>query len=106
MTAMTDIEISKALSLAIGWDDRDVLIYKGALMLRGTGKANWYWREFDYRDWNVIGPIADKQKAGLNWVESSHRAINGCWAATCDGRICYADTPQKAIALAVIGAAK
>jgi len=56
------------------------------------------WRIFDYRDWNVIGPIAEKydhfprKSETLGWW-LPHSHVGG-----------FHDTPQKAIALAVIGA--
>ena len=96
---MTDLEISKALALAIGWKEE---------CLRATDKGNLYayrawWREFSYLDWNVIGPIAERYdafpiklldcKTPDKW-EAYAYAIFGEWER--------ADTPQKAIALAVI----
>ena len=80
---MNDLEISKALALAIGW----------------TGGA---WKMFDYRDWNVIGPIAERFDAFPKKLAS----MEGWWADVFGKDARFADTPQKAIALAVIGAKK
>jgi len=91
---MTDIEIDKALALAIGYKLFDVkfhhdmwavLVYKGS------------WRVFSHCDWNVIGPIAErydcfpKKDCRGDWVNSRYQ---------------HTTTPQRAIALAVIGAKK
>jgi hypothetical protein len=58
-------------------------------------------RIFDYRDWNVIGPIAERYDCfpiHLRDVWNSRFMWRGTGV--------IADTPQKAIALAVIGAKK
>ena len=96
---MTDLEISKALALAIGWPASKIHTH-----LYGTGYAvsiiqpdmEAVLRIFDYRDWNVIGPIAERYDCFpyQNYEEQ--------WATGWGDAV--ADTPQKAIALAVIGA--
>ena len=91
---MTDLEISKALALAIGWTtvvkrNEDVLV-----------EYTPHWRIFDYRDWLVIGPIAEKYKCFPEFYNDGWYA----WVGSDKGLL--ADTPQKAIALAVIGAKK
>ena len=92
---MTEIEISKALALAIGW--KRMLPNPEADGLKQcwvwTGHS---WRIFDYRDWNVIGPIAARYRMFPQPYMSKWN-VRG-WSDT------IADTPQKAIALAVIGA--
>ena len=99
---MTDLEISKALALAIGWKPDDVQAYKYADRLEvwwfNDEDYDYDWRIFDYRDWNVIGPIAEKfdcfpyrnfrEQWTTDWTEGGYAA------------------PQKAIAMAVIGAKK
>lgn len=99
---MTDLEISKALALAIGWPAPKIHTH-----LYGTGYAvsiiqpdmEAVLRIFDYRDWNVIGPIAEKYNCFPT------KMGYGLWdASIAFGTIYGADTPQKAIALAVIGA--
>ena len=101
---MTDLEISKALALAIGWPASKIHTH-----LYGTGYAvsiiqpdmEAVLRIFDYRDWNVIGPIAEKYNCFPT------KMGYGLWdASIAFGTIYGADTPQKAIALAVIGAKK
>ena len=93
---MTDIEINIALALAIGYKDTNLADNNFILYV-------WHgsWKKFDYRDWNVIGPIAERYdcfplKAGDSWL--SRYLWRGCGV--------QANTPQKAIALAVIGAKK
>ena len=104
---MTDLEISKALALAIGYAPEET--HKGNsgdcyVIMWNAVRTFMYYRKFDYRDWNVIGPIAEKFDCfpckvdhGKQWEAYSPELghMNG-----------YADTPQKAIALAVIGANK
>ena len=109
MTQLSDLEISKALALAIGWPD--VFFSEGKCVVDTEDKAitlklRGYWmiglRIFDYRDWAVIGPIAEKfdcfptQGVWGEWHSSYHQ---------CAGSV-QAVTPQKAIAMAVIGAKK
>ena len=91
---MTDLEISKALALAIGWES-DLVVDKGTRIVCHISFLQA--REFDYRDWNIIGPIA----ARLNCFPVRYGQTWTAWdAATgCEAK---ADTPQKAIALAVI----
>ena len=98
---MTDIEIDKALALAIGW--KRILPNPEADGLKQcwvwTGGV---WRLFTHRDWNVIGPIAEKYNC------FPLRLRGGAWEAISRGKyklgFVKSDTPQKAIALAVIGA--
>lgn len=106
---MTDLEISKALALAIGWKEEqiDAGRYFGldrvVVCLRPRMYPNEYvGKYFDYRDWNVIGPIAEKYNCFPrknefgNWdVVGTDLMLDSVWNE---------DTPQKAIALAVIGA--
>lgn len=95
---MTDLEISKALALAIGWKETD-LIDKGTRLVCVTGFLQAC--HFDYRDWNVIGPIAERYKA------FPRAALKNAWCSIIPLECpVYADTPQKAIALAVIAGAK
>ena len=102
---MTDIEISKALALAIGYLPVDVRIYStidDMPLVRRQAGAFPTWRIFDYKDWNVIGPIAEKYNA------FPIMPINGTWSAPSpDGEwVDGIDTPQKATAMAIIGDAE
>ena len=98
---MTDIEISKALALAIGWPKHQVAFHDDMWEVMVQVEMNPFgWRVFDYRDWSVIAPIAERydcfphKSDALGWF-----IPHSFWKG-------YADTPQKAIALAVIGAKK
>ena len=88
---MTDFEIDKALALAIGWKAQDIDSYEDV--------AVWWcdtkWRVFSHRDWNVIGPIAERYDC-FPWKD-----CRGDWV---NKRYQHTTTPQRAIALAVIGA--
>ena len=98
---MTDLEISTALALAIGWEPTQMLIIAGKRYVASypNGIEEGYnWTEFDYRNWAVIGPIAEKYKMFPQPYMNKWN-VRG-WSDT------IADTPQKAIALAVIGATK
>jgi len=98
---MTDLEISKALALAIGWD-RDRMALNTGVVRCYYPKATAFsssWRIFDYRDWNVIGPIAKEHDA------FPYQTRDGAWTVGWTTGPAYI-TPQKAIALAVIGANK
>ena len=102
---MTDNEISKALALAIGWDNVkvDALGHVWVSM-----KKVWGARPFDYRDWNVAGPIAEKYDM-FPLKEVDHNGYFKCWVVYWSDNLAHkqeADTPQRAIALAVIGANK
>lgn len=97
---MTDLEISKALALAIGWPAEDITdnFDPPQVFTPLVG-----WRTFDYRDWNVIGPIA----ARYDCFPLIATGTLGRWWSRINGGVNhYADTPQKAIAMAVIGTVK
>lgn len=103
MNNMTDLEISKALALAIGWKENQIRNGVGANG-RPLIQASpvHFARPFDYRDWAVAGPIAAKydcfpsQGIWGEWHSSYHQRAGAV----------QADTPQKAIALAVIESTK
>ena len=101
---MTDIEIDKALALVIGWRE-DQIVVGGALFIEfNVNDFGYEFRSFSHRDWNVIGPIAEKYNAFP--TQSAKEAWSACVG---DGNDLWVDdihTPQKAIALAVIGAKK
>lgn len=101
---MTDLEISKALALAIGWKPTDLMQYEYKTILEVWWVDGWDadWRAFDYRDWNVIGPIAERYDC---FPIKAKAPTDDEWL-TAVGKVIYTDTPQKAIALAVIGASK
>lgn len=101
---MTDLEISKALAIAVGWKSEQIKVLRGASIVcvnrDGVG-SDWAWPTFDYRDWNVISPIAEKYECFPIRTKTDEWFAN---IFDCNGF--YADTPQKAIALAVIAGAQ
>jgi hypothetical protein len=97
---MTDIEIDRALALAIGWKDEPNKMRVSNVF----GLQVWigYWANFRYRDWNVIGPVAERYEMFPYRLRITEE--RGWNVFTYKDNV--ADTPQKAIALAVIGAKK
>lgn len=105
---MTDIEIDRALALAIGWPSYCVVSHRTdgvqIWVQKESAPYDWDWRAFSHKDWNVIGPIAARygcfpMKAIGGWYSSN-------WFEDKEVAQMYADTPQRAIAMAVIQGAK
>ena len=116
---MTDIEISKALALAIGWteDRRDEngcldpdVITEGALFGQEDGVFVWVdgsmWKRFDYRDPAVIWPIAERYNVFPYALRDRSGKFTGQWNVLVGGLESTADTPAKAVAMMVIQKAK
>lgn len=98
---MTDLEISKALALAIGWPRTSIAIHGDMWEVMVLVEPNPFgWRVFDYEDWNVIAPIAAK------YDMFPHKSDTQGWWFPHKHTTVFADTPQKAIALAVIQGAR
>lgn len=108
---MTDLEINKALALAIGWTenrrdengclDPDIAVFGDCPNKDDDEVKVWdgvRWRTFDYRDPTVIWPIAKR-------YYKFPRLCHGRWTAGVWITKGYA-TPEEAIAMAVIGGAK
>lgn len=93
---MTDLEISKRLAIAIGWP---MLFCTGGCVMVSCA-ANW--RVFDYTDWSVAGPIAEKYNA-FPYQHKVNGIPDGKWVVWPDT---LESTPQKAIAVSVINAMK
>ena len=100
---MNDLEISKALALAIGWEV--AVIFKDKCLVETHNNidrikfGNWWLkgrREFDYRDPTVIWPIAAKFDCFPAMFP------DGRWGAWNMGLDHFGETPEKAVALAVI----
>jgi hypothetical protein len=100
---MTDTEISKQLALAIGHRHFDVRIgVTGRVIVLDKTCPHYWWRIFDYRDWRVIAPIAER-------YDCFPERCCGEWSAmVATDHLTWieAETPQKAIALTIIGANK
>ena len=108
---MNDLEINKSLALAIGWgEDQIRLTYSYGVQVatpptkNSLSSAPW-WRTFDYRNWDVIGPIAENYNA-FPYQIINKAGPTGEWNAIARGEDNIADTPQKAIAIAVIHGVK
>ena len=114
MQLETDHEISLALALAIGWVEADTYPLPRELNpeLLLVMRDDRVWCVFDYRDWDVIGPIAERYFAfPAQYVDGNGRVV--AWEANMYSErtggshsLVKADNPQKAIALTVISAAR
>ena len=121
---MTDLEISKALAYVIGWRAPH-MSQDGDKLRCWRDERQWGWQVFDYRDWRVIGPIAERYAAFPSMIaDGNYRKHKAQGYATAKGWEVFitdyrkgteqnakwdhyvADTPQKVIAMAVIGAKK
>lgn len=104
---MNNVEINRGLALAIGYRPEDIWVHhSGAVEVTRRTKIEaghlvlTHW--FDYMDWRVIGPIAEKyklmpcadQRGGAWHVKSGYFLLAN---STC---------PRACIALAVIEAAE
>lgn len=99
---MTDREQLELAAKAAGWRDEPNKMRVSNVF----GLQVWigYWANFRHRDWNVIGPIGER----YNCFPVEIHVSSGQWFASVgmNGENSTADTPQRAIALAVIGAKK
>lgn len=83
---MTDLEISKSLALAIGWPQTYIargdtlVVYAGGLINKVKSGSRWLigYRIFDYRDWNVIGPIAERYNV-FPYMHKADGVPDGKW---------------------------
>ena len=99
---MTNNEMNIALAKAIGWQQVDIQQDPFGVYVRTRRTWGWQlreWSRFDYKDPTVIWPIAEKYdhfpfKTGID---------RGLWCTTFDGQ--SHETPELAVALAVIGGA-
>lgn len=108
---MTDLELDRALAVAIGYGD-DAVDPDVQEIFGGYGRTNWVevwhagmWLRFSHSDWRVIGPVAERYRMFPSW-----NVLYGQWTA-CKAvprgqltTVAFADTPQRAIALAVVEA--
>lgn len=106
---MTDIEISKALALAIGYLPEHVRVvdwgnggFVGSFITVMHGRI---WRTFDYRQPHTIFQIAERYNCFPSH-EFSFLRNELYWKACKGGYVATADTAAEAIALAVIRGAK
>lgn len=102
---MTDQEINKALALAIGYKPENVREhwnFISVLNKYGPHSSGLGWYVFDYRDYQTIGPIAERYDAFPGRWYGLGKKI-GWVSAWCDARY---EFPQLAIAMAVINRKK
>jgi hypothetical protein len=99
---MTDLEIDKALALAIGWEPEDIFAYCDCLEVSDPVQLEV--REFSHKDWATIGPIAERYDCFPFQIRS--KADFGKWNVISGENDIMAASPQRAIALAVIGSVK
>ena len=96
---MNELEINLALAKATGWDKKDMRVREGYLELNTLWHGYKTWMVFQYWRPTVIWPIAAKY--------DYFPARDGCgqWLS---GKYPYdvADTPELAVAMAVINGAK
>ena len=90
MTEQEHLEISRDLALAIGWKPEQIKDCKGYILVGGG--------LFDYRDEVIAFRVAERYNAWPTKFETR----SGYWAMVNDKDVQCADTPQLAIALAVI----
>lgn len=100
---MTDLEIDKALALAIGWEPEDIFAYCDCLEVSDPVQLEV--REFSHLDWATIGPIAERYDCFPFQIRSKEEDF-GKWNVVSGGNDIMATSPQRAIALAVIQGAK
>ena len=96
---MKDKELSRQLALAIGWDARDILVYHSIDRVSVRVRQHT-WRVFDYKDWGVVGPLVKHYDIMIYIILSPSKHAGKWNALTVRDHI--ADSPQQAIALAVI----
>ena len=100
---MNDLQINRALALAIGWRNQDVEMRWGHVYVFGGYRyvraGHGAWRIFDHTDPGVIWPIAER----YNCFPMRYHTAD--WGACLSGfPVAHADTAAKAVALAVIRA--
>ena len=105
MTDFDHADISRRLALAIGWPEHKLYSEgDGSFVSINTSDMPpiKIWRDFDYRDFSVIWPVAER----FNCFPY-HCGSPSLWfasAATMNRNLVRADTASLAVALAVINA--
>jgi hypothetical protein len=105
-TPITDFEISKRLALAIGWKLEQIRVLGMLVTLpeeRFPQCIKAPRRIFDYRDTDVIWPIAERHNSFPSQFIDGYS--KGKWMAYGQEHCVTADTAAMAVAMAVIGEA-
>lgn len=94
---MTNQEINRKLALAIGYHEEDISFssFTPTMFVLCDYKEDFngpIWREFDFMDWKVSGPIAER-------FDCFPKQFGRFWVSTWPHQY---ETPQLAIAMAVI----
>lgn len=114
---MTDLDIDKALALAIGWRQDQMYTLDGKMLFLPFDK---HWKSFSHKDPEVIWRIAERYCCFPSHISNGDykaaRAAGHCIALGYEclkynyQKSCWenfnADNPATAVALAVIGKAK
>lgn len=96
------VKTSDLIGPALDWavakcEGRDYHSHECTYATDGSGKvwtAGTCQSEDRYStDWSQGGPIIEREKIDIRWVESNWREIEGCWAGTYMTKIRYARTP-------------
>ena len=109
---MTDLELSEKLALAIGWNKSQLAYRYGKIYIAvpvsiGDGVFVPDWTAFDYRDWDVAGPIATHyncfpKNASQQWQVEYITKMTDKDGVFRFNEIAFGQTPQEAIAKAVL----
>ena len=99
---MTDQELNKALALKIGYlpERIDIRNYGDGDQIHVYDPYRFGWRKFDYMEWKTIMPIGVRYGVVIGL---SKRGAYRHYAFTPGELSILDDTPQRAIALAVLG---
>ena len=99
---MNDQTINRKLARAIQYAHQQMkFMSDGSMIVMHTPGM---WHKFSYMDWRVIGPIAQRYDCFPRRIHPADQPLYK-WSCAVPGAIfAHADTPQKAIALAVIAA--
>lgn len=96
---LSDCQLSMGLALSLGHQLDDIHITKKQrcmVMVWNSARTFKYYREFDYRDWRIAGPVATLKTL-------FPKPCRGRWILWLDGaNSVEGDTPQKTIALAAL----
>jgi len=100
---MTDTEIDRRLALAIGYRPEDVQIERGCVYVVLKYYFGDVWKRFDYRQWDVIGPIAERYDLfPTKLTDGRWRKVTVAGAPGFLLTDIVEPTPQRAIALAAL----
>jgi hypothetical protein len=111
---MTDLEIDRALALAIEWREDQMRVLGGTLWLKtndfphmSNGPPMIPWRMFSHKKPAVIWPIAERYNAFPVLFDGDPNWYSNCWVEDQRRlREAWSDNACTAVALAVIRSKK